>query len=89
VKNTAPERRRKQRERALNITSEAFVAAEDEGILNMTKALTVAQLNMMFSDRVDVFEFPQERDDWKFPRYVALPKKGKRKKASDEDTDEG
>ena len=55
----------------------------------MTKALTVAQLNMMFSDRVDVFEFPQERDDWKFPRYVALPKKGKRKKASDEDTDEG
>ena len=73
----------------MNITSGANVAAEDEGILNMTKALTVAQLNMMFSDRVDVFEFPQERDDWKFPRYVPLPKKGKRKKVSDEDTDEG
>ena len=55
----------------------------------MTKALTVAQLNMMFSDRVDVFEFPQERDDWKFPRYVPLPKKGKRKKVSDEESDEG
>ena len=31
--------------------------AEDEDILNMTKPLTVQSLNMMFSDKQDVFEF--------------------------------
>ena len=41
----------------------------------MTKALTVASLNALFSQQQDVFEFAQERDDWKFPRYVKNHKK--------------
>ena len=45
---------------------------EDEDILNMTKPLTVQCLNMMFSEKQDVFEFYQEREDWKFPKYVSI-----------------
>ena len=41
----------------------------------MTKALTVSALNAMFSNHVDQFEFAQERDDWKFPKYVKYRKR--------------
>lgn len=60
------------RARNINISQEKSERVEDRSILNMTKALTVSALNQMFSDRVDIFEYAQERDDWKFPRYVKI-----------------
>jgi hypothetical protein len=30
---------------------------EDEDILNMTKPLTVQNLNLMFQEKLDIFEF--------------------------------
>lgn len=40
----------------MNITNQEL-KIEDEDILNMTKPLTVHCLNMMFSDKQDIFEF--------------------------------
>ena len=47
---------------------------EDEEILNMMKPLTVSALNRMFQEKQDIFESLQERDDWKYPKYVTIEK---------------
>ena len=38
------------------------------------KPLTVAQLNYMFNEKQDVFEFQTERADWKYPKHVKVQK---------------
>ena len=38
----------------------------------MRKALTVHRLNEMFQEKQDVFEYPFEKADWKFPNYVKV-----------------
>mmetsp|Transcript_3408 Transcript_3408/g.5752 ORF Transcript_3408/g.5752 Transcript_3408/m.5752 type:complete len:332 (+) Transcript_3408:841-1836(+) len=48
----------------------------------MTKPLTVQSLNQMFSEKQDVFEYPQERADWTYPKYVKF-QKGKLRQESD------
>ena len=50
------------------------MAVEDENINNMTKPLTVQELNNMFQDKQDVFEFPHEKPDWKYPQHVKIEK---------------
>lgn len=40
----------------------------------MTKPLTVQNLNAMFQERQDIFEYPEERPDWKYPKYVKIEK---------------
>jgi len=32
----------------------------------------------MFNEKQDVFEYPSEKPDWKYPKYVELHKKGKK-----------
>ena len=40
----------------------------------MLKPLTVERLNMMFTEKQDTFEFPQEKPDWKYPKYIKIEK---------------
>jgi len=40
----------------------------------MTKPLTVSNLNQMFQERQDIFEYTHERPDWKYPKYVKIAK---------------
>ena len=45
---------------------------EDEALLNYEKPLTVQALNLMFQAKQDIFEYPQERPDWKYPYMVRI-----------------
>ena len=41
----------------------------------MQKALTVEALNQLFSkNKQEVFEYPDEKADWKYPKYVKVDK---------------
>ena len=53
------------------------VVVEDQEILDMTKALTVQNLNRMYQERTDVFEFEKEQIDWKYPKYITVSKNKK------------
>ena len=41
----------------------------------MQKALTVEALNQLFSkNKQEIFEYPGEKADWKYPKYVKVDK---------------
>lgn len=50
------------------------VVVEDQEILDMTKALTVASLNRMYQERSEIFEYEKEQPDWKYPKYIKVEK---------------
>ena len=65
-------KKRKKKENDVNLPAENQV--NDQDIVNMQKPLTVQYLNQMFQERHDVFEYPNERADWKYPQHVKIEK---------------
>jgi hypothetical protein len=47
---------------------------EDQDIIDMVKPLTVQNLNVMFQERQDIFEYPKDNPDWKYPKHVKISK---------------
>ena len=61
------------------MTKEAVMAqnsgnVDDQDILDMVKPLTVQNLNVMFQEKQDIFEYPNDKPDWKYPRHVKIAK---------------
>lgn len=72
TQGTAGKKKKKTR------SNEAVMAqgssVDDQGILDMVKPLTVQNLNVMFQEKQDIFEYPNDKPDWKYPRHVKIAK---------------
>jgi hypothetical protein len=72
VQGTAGKKKKKTR------SNEAVMAqgsgVDDQGILDMVKPLTVQNLNVMFQEKQDIFEYPNDKPDWKYPKHVNIAK---------------